>query len=142
MSPENLYIAIAHRLRDYDEATLLARLVALGATEYPLRTTSRRCADIYLASQLTPKQVQRATARLVDRGLLVVRVYPKTYTEYTVQADALRALLARPLPDARSLPGVSQEPIAFLARLEAESVLDAASATAATHSHSSTEDTP
>lgn len=142
MSPENLYIAIAHRLRDYDEATLLARLVALGATEEPIRTTSRRCADIYLAGQLTAKQVQRATARLVTRGLLAVRVYPKTYTEYTVQVDALRALLAQPLPNARFLPGVSQEPIAFLARLEAESALDAASAAAATHHLSPTEDNP
>lgn len=142
MTNTDFFIRLTHALCDYDEALVLAALAALGATEQPVRSSVRSMADIYLAQALNLQQVHRATARLVKRGLLAVRVYPKTYTEYTIQVDALRALLAQPLPNARFLPGVSQEPIAFLARLEAESALDAASAAAATHHLSPTEDTP
>jgi hypothetical protein len=142
MTNTDFFIRLTHALGDYDEALVLGTLVALGASEQALRSSGRKIADRYLAKALNLQQVQRATARLVNRGLLAVRVYPKTYTEYTVQVDALRALLAKPLPNARFLPGVSQEPIAFLARLEAESALDAASAAAATHHLSPTEDTP
>jgi hypothetical protein len=142
MTNTDFFIRLTHVLRDYDEALVLAALAALGATEQPVRSSVRSMADIYLAKALNPRQLHRATARLVTRGLLAVRVYPKTYTEYTVQVDALRALLAQPLPNARFLPGVSQEPIAFLARLEAESALDAASAAAAPHPLSPTEDNP
>ena len=130
MTSAELFIAIQHRLRDYDEATVLSLLVALGAADEPLRSSERSLAEIYLMGLLDRDRVRRATTRLGQRGLIASRVHPKTYTEYRVSVEALHTLLAQPLPDARYLPGVSQLPIPFPARQQAESVLDTVSADA------------
>ncbi|MBW8831357.1 MAG: hypothetical protein JF606_18425 [Burkholderiales bacterium] len=126
-SPE-FFAALMHRLRDYDEGVLLTYLVAQGATEVPVRSSVTKLGDNQLGGLMSRDRVHRASARLVKRGLLCTRVHPKTWTEYTVPTKALVELLAEPLPDVESIPGVSDRPIPFLVRLQAESIVDAAKA--------------
>jgi hypothetical protein len=116
MTNAEFFAILSYQLSDHDTALVLALLVAFDACEQPLRTTAMKLSGIHLRGAISTKRVQRATERLVGLGLVRTRVHPNRWTEYTVDANALTALLARPLPDAPFLPGLSKEPIGFLTR--------------------------
>ena len=119
MTNVEFFAALAHHLGDYDDALLLALLVALDADEVPLRSTPAKLARDQLGHAISAKRVQRAADRLVIRRLVTTRAYPNRWTEYSVDAAALITLLAQPLPDGPYVPGISKEPIGFLTRLAA-----------------------
>lgn len=119
MTNIEFFAALSHHLGDYDDALLLALLVALDADEQPLRTTPAKLARDQLSGAISAKRVQRAADRLITRRLLTTRAYPNRWTEYSVDPAALTALLAQPLPDGPYVPGISKEPIGFLTRLSA-----------------------
>lgn len=119
MNNTRFFVSLAHQLANYDEAVVLSLLVALDATEQPLRSTAAKLSAIHLDNAISPKRVQRATDSLVVQSLVRTRVHPNRWTEYTVDANALTTLLSRPLPEAPFLPGLSEEPISFLTRLAA-----------------------
>jgi len=128
MTNNEFFIRVLHALQDYDEAMVLGLLIAYRADDSPVRLSNRSLAEVHLGGMLSKLQVQRAVARLVKRGLLRTRVYPKTWTEYTVPPESLAELLAEPLPDVSTIPGISDQPIPFLVRLQAASIVDAAQA--------------
>jgi len=133
MTNVELYIHLIHRLAAYDDATVLAVLLAQGAAEVEVRTTSRKLAEIDLAgTNIDRSKVQRAVARLIKRGLLQTRAHPNKWTGFTVDKDQLSALLTRPLPEAHRMPGLSQQPNSFLARLQAGTAIDEAAGTSPT----------
>lgn len=113
MTNEQLFIELTHRLADYEEAMVLQLLLAWDADLKPLRSGKRKLQQA-LGSAVSIPGTERAICRLVAQGLVSTKVYPNTYTEYTVNAEAIDALLAEPLPTLKWLPGVSQEPIHFL----------------------------
>ena len=119
MTNSEFFIALNHLLRDYDEAVVLAMLVALDADEQPLRSTPAKLAQVHLDRCLADFSIRRAAERLTQRGLVSTRVHPHRWTEYSVDPVALTALLAQPLPDGPYVPGLSKEPIGFLTRLSA-----------------------
>jgi hypothetical protein len=127
MTNQEFYVHLLHRLGSYDDATLLALLIAQGAIEAPLRTTPQKLAEIFLAgTAIDRNRVKRAVSRLQERGLVSTVAQPNRWTEYTVHEQAVRALLSISMPESRFMPGVSQHPIPFLARLDAEPALGAA----------------
>lgn len=133
MRNEEFYIGLLHRLGNYDDATVLALLVAQGASEGPVRTSPQKLAEIFLAgTAIDRNRVQRAISRLCEQGLVSAQAQRNRWTEYSVIGSAMRELLGRPMPDSRLMPGVSQHPIPFLARLEAESIVDTAVEAAST----------
>lgn len=113
MTTDQLFIALIHRLADYEEAMVMQLLLAWDADRTPLRSGKRKLQQA-LGPSVSEKGVWRAVERLTHQGLVSTKVYPNTYTEYTVNAEAIEALLAEPLPTLKWLPGVSQEPIHFL----------------------------
>lgn len=130
MTHEAFYVRLLHALGNYDDATMLALLVAQGAVDAPVRSSAQKLAEIYLAgSMIDRNRVQRAVARLIAGGFVSTQAQHRGWTEFTVVETALRSLLARPVPESRVMPGLSSHPIPFLARLEAE--LPSGSATGA-----------
>lgn len=113
MTNDQLFIALIHKLADYEEAMVLQLLLAWDADRKPLRSGKRKLQQA-LGASISEPSVQRAVGRLVDQGLIATKVYPNTYTEYTVDVESLEELLAEPLEPLKWLPGVSQEPIHFL----------------------------
>lgn len=131
MTNTSFFVSLIHHLGDYDDAVVLALLVALDATEQPMRSTAAKLGVIHLDGAIGPKRIQRATDRLIERGLIRTRVYPNRWTEYTVDVDALTDLLNQPLPDAPYMPGLSKVPIGFLTRRAALAATAASPPTAA-----------
>lgn len=113
MTNEKLFIALVHRLADYEEAMVLQLLLTLDADRKPLRSGKRKLQQS-LGASVSVRGAERAVSRLVAQGLITTKVYPNTYTEYTVNVESLEELLAEPLEPLKWLPGVSQEPIHFL----------------------------
>jgi hypothetical protein len=113
MTNEQLFIALIHRLADYEEAMVLQLLLTLDADRKPLRSGKRKLQQS-LGASVSVRGAERAVSRLVAQGLITTKVYPNTYTEYTVNVESLEELLADPLEPLKWLPGVSQEPIHFL----------------------------
>lgn len=113
MTNEQLFIALVHRLADYEEAMVLQLLLTLDADRKPLRSGKRKLQQS-LGASVSVRGAERAVSRLVAQGLITTKVYPNTYTEYTVNVESLEELLAEPLEPLKWLPGVSQEPIHFL----------------------------
>lgn len=140
MSNEQLFIRLLHALRDYDEALLLGLMLALGAEASPVRSTAVKLSNNLLGGALSRWAVQRAIGRLCAKGLLLTRVRPKTFTEFSVLVDALDALLSLPLPESRYLPGISQLPISYLAQQRSEAVVYAAGPSAGAAHLTSLED--
>jgi hypothetical protein len=97
------FLDVLHRLADYTEAVLLHALIAQGACKEPFRTTVTKVFKLHAYGILSKTQIQRASARLVKKGLLLVTVHPKTWTEYLVPREAFEQFLAEPLPS--NLPG-------------------------------------
>jgi hypothetical protein len=131
LSTADLYVQLIHRLADYDDATVLALLIARGATEAEFRSTSRNLAEVDLAGVLNRSKVQRAVSRLVARGLLQTQARPNRWTGYKVNEDRLLDLLAQPVAIADALQRLSQHPIPFLARLQSGSTIDVTATRAA-----------
>lgn len=111
-----LFTNLAHRFASYDDAVVLALLLALDADEQPLRSTAAKLSHIHLDGNLSDDRFRRATDRLVEKGLVRTRVYPNRWTEYSVDVATLMHLLDQPLPEAPYMPGLSKQPIGFLTR--------------------------
>lgn len=110
----------AHAL---DTASFFVRLlVALGgdyASAAAIALLLRRKADLAFVGastrdmsgrigELVPRRtLSRAVERLADMGLLERQVHPNTTTEIRINCEALRALLAQPLPSSAVLPGIT-----------------------------------
>ena len=123
LTNESLLVRFMHALGDKDSAFLLWYLLAQEGDANRLRL-SRRTIHGDLGGTVGLSNVLVATNRLVNAGLLSIRVHPRTYTEYSVDADAVAALLQRPLPQANFLPGIAPTNFPFLARLNAVASFD------------------
>lgn len=128
------FINLLYPLGNYDDAVVLALLLALDADDQPVRSSATKLSQIHLDHSLSDDRVRRATDRLVEQGLVRTRVYPNRWTEYTVDVQALTELLDRPLPEAPYMPGLSKEPIGFLTR-RAALAAKATSPASATETH-------
>lgn len=118
LTPEGLLVHLMHALSDRDSAYLLWYLLAQRADVSPLRS-SRRVIHSDLGGAIGLTNVLTATSRLIDVGLVSTRVYPKTFTEYRVDAHAVSELLGRPLSGANFLPGILPREIPFVTRWNA-----------------------
>lgn len=119
LTSEGLLVRLLHALNDRDSAYLLWYLLAQQADTGPLKT-SRRAIHSDLGGVVGLTNIRIATNRLVEAGLIEVRVHPKTFTEYRVVSEALTELIQAPLLDANFLPGVRPTELAFLKKWNAE----------------------
>lgn len=78
MTNDQLFIALIHKLADYEEAMVLQLLLAWDADRKPLRSGKRKLQQA-LGASISEPSVQRAVGRLVDQGLIATKVYPNTY---------------------------------------------------------------
>lgn len=113
MENSELFVRLVHVLDNRMDAMFLLALLGQGADRRPFRTTQTVLGERYLQGALSRTQIFRSTDRLRTRGLISTRIYPKTWTEFTVNGEALRALLASQASRLDTLPGLNQEPIAF-----------------------------
>jgi hypothetical protein len=118
MSDAELFFRLSIALENYDQALVMTVLLAVEADSQPFRCTQSKLATRYLGGLLNRNRVDRAIERLHAKGLVATRIYPKTWSEYTVDGPALAALLRKPLPPHALIPGVSHDPIPFIAYLE------------------------
>lgn len=123
LTNELLLVRFMHALGDKDSAFLLWYLLAQEGDVHRLRL-SRRTIHGDLGGTIGLSNVLVATTRLVNAGLISTRVHPRTFTEYSVDANAVAALLKRPLPQANFLPGITPSNFPFLARLNAVASVD------------------
>lgn len=123
LTNESLLVRFIHALGDKDSAFLLWYLLAQDGDANCLRL-SRRTIHSDLGGAIGLSNVLVATSRLVNAGLISIRVHPRTYTEYSVDANAVIALLKRPLPPANFLPGIAPSHIPFLTRANAHASFD------------------
>lgn len=117
MDSKALFVELLHRLRKfedgkYSDAMLLHYLLRQGANEAEFKTTAVKVALDALSGCLNRWEVQRSIVRLTEMGLISTRVHANTRTHFSVNRDAVLALLARPLP--RNLPGIDERSFPFL----------------------------
>ena len=102
---------------DYAAAAVLLALLQLhadrGFVKASYRALGAQCA------KLPFKVVERALRRLASAGLVEARSQPNVVGSYRVDAEALRALIATPLPENVLIPGIT--PIPALQRLFTDS---------------------
>ena len=143
MDSKALFNELLHRLSKYEDgkysdAMLLHYLLRQGADGIEFKTTAVAVALDALAGCLNRRDVQRSTERLTNMGLISTRVHANTRTHFTVNREAVLALLAKPLP--RNLPGIDARHFPFLDEWRAVQT-NAASADAA-NEHITTEALP
>jgi hypothetical protein len=117
MNSKLLFNELLHRLAKYEhgkysDAMLLHYLLRQGADDIEFKSTAVKVALDALAGCLNRWEVQRSIERLTKLGLIATRVHANTRTHFTVNRDAVLALLAKPLP--RNLPGIDERHFAFL----------------------------
>lgn len=117
MDSKALFNELIHRLSKYEDgkysdAMLLHYLLRQGADDAEYKTTAVKVAFDALAGCLNRRDVQRSTERLSQLGLISTRVHANTRTHFTVNREAVLALLAKPLP--RNLPGIDERHFPFL----------------------------
>jgi hypothetical protein len=117
MSSKELFNELLHRLHKfeqgkYSDAMLLHYLLRQGADDTEFKSTAVKVALDALAGCLNRRDVQRSIERLTQLGLIATRVHANTRTHFTVNRDAVLALLAKPLP--RNLPGIDERHFGFL----------------------------
>ena len=117
MDSKALFNELLHRLRKYEDgkysdAMLLHYLLRQGADDAEFKTTAVKVALDALAGCLNRRDVQRSIVRLSQLGLISTRVHANTRTHFTVNREAVLALLAKPLP--RNLPGIDERHFPFL----------------------------
>ena len=117
MDSKALFNELLHRLRKhedgkYSDAMLLHYLLRQGADETEFKSTAVKVALDALAGCLNRWEVQRSIDRLSQLGLISTRVHANTRTHFTVNREAVLALLAKPLP--RNLPGIDERHFPFL----------------------------
>lgn len=117
MDSKALFNELLHRLRKYadgkySDAMLLHYLLRQGADDAEFKTTAVKVALDALYGCINRRDVQRSIDRLTELGLISTRVHANTRTHFTVNRDAVLALLAKPLP--RNLPGIDERHFPFL----------------------------
>ncbi len=117
MDSSQLFVEILHRLHKYEDgkysdALLLHYLLRQGAEEAEFKTTAVKVALDAMSGCINRRDVQRSIVRLTEMGLISTRVHANTRTHFSVNRDAVLALLARPLP--RNLPGIDERFFPFL----------------------------
>lgn len=100
------------RLSDVKASMVLTHLLECQADVSEYQTTFERIAYDATDEYLTKRQVRLATAKLTKLGLVSTMAHPNTRTYFTVNRDAVLALLAQPLP--KRLPGMSDRNFPFL----------------------------
>lgn len=117
MDSKALFNELLHRLRKfedgkYSDAMLLHYLLRQGADGSEFKTTAIKVALDALHGCLNRWEVQRSIVRLSQLGLISTRVHANTRTHFSVNRQAVLALLAKPLP--RNLPGIDERHFPFL----------------------------
>jgi DNA-binding MarR family transcriptional regulator len=117
MDSKALFNELLHRLRKYEDgkysdAMLLHYLLRQGADDSEFKSTAVKVALDALSGCLNRWEVQRSIDRLSQLGLISTRVHANTRTHFTVNREAVLALLAKPLP--RNLPGIDERHFPFL----------------------------
>lgn len=117
MDSKSLFNELLHRLSKYEngkysDAMLLHYLLRQGADGEEFKSTAVKVALDALSGCLNRWEVQRSIERLTQLGLISTRVHANTRTHFTVNREAVLALLAKPLP--RNLPGIDERHFPFL----------------------------
>ena len=117
MDSKTLFNELLHRLCKYEggkysDAMLLHYLIRQGADDVEFKSTAVKVALDALAGCVNRRDVQRSIERLTQLGLISTRIHANTRTHFTVNRDAVLALLAKPLP--RNLPGLDERSFPFL----------------------------
>lgn len=129
MTSHELFVRLAYALDQHDDACLLMVLLARNAVDQSRRLTTTTIAERDTPGHMDRNRVKRATDRLVARGLIRTRVYVKTWTEYTIDGAALRALLANSAERLSKLPGLDGQSIAFADTFDLPAPTDAVQVT-------------
>lgn len=119
MDSKTLFNELLHRLSKYEDgkysdAMLLHYLLRQGADVQEFKSTAVAIALDALSGCVNRRDVQRSIERLTSSGLIATRVHANTRTHFSVNPEAVLALLAKPLP--RNLPGLDDRHFAFLDR--------------------------
>ena len=112
-----LFNELLHRLCKYEDckysdAMLLHYLLRQGADGTELKTTAVKVALDALHGCINRRDVQRSVERLTKLELISTRVHANTRTHFSVNRQAVLALLEKPLP--RNLPGIDERHFPFL----------------------------
>lgn len=131
-----LFNELLHRLCKYEDckysdAMLLHYLLRQGADGTEFKTTAVKVALDALHGCINRRDVQRSVERLTKLELISTRVHANTRTHFSVNRQAVLALLEKPLP--RNLPGIDERHFPFLDEWESLHS-DASSADAANQS--------
>lgn len=102
---------------DFAKTAIVWALLSRSADRDWVETSSKTMAE-ELGGLVTRTSVQRALESLVADGLVDRRIHPNYYTKYMVNTAALERLLARPLPEARILPGLGPDLLPWLRRVK------------------------
>ncbi|WP_157539097.1 hypothetical protein [Hydrogenophaga flava] len=112
-----LFNELLHRLCKYEDckysdAMLLHYLLRQGADGTEFKTTAVKVALDALHGCINRRDVQRSVERLTKLELISTRVHANTRTHFSVNRQAVLALLEKPLP--RNLPGIDERHFPFL----------------------------
>lgn len=122
MRSQQLFVELVHRLRNYSDAAVLFTALRQGAALREFKVSTTTFALDLLGGQVNKWKVQRSLQRLSDLELVTLRIHENYRTHIKVDADAVRALLRRPVSD--FLPGLRDEAFEFLDEPEAEDLQD------------------
>lgn len=116
MTSARLFVELLHRLRDFHEAMVLHAVMQEHADVSEFKTSAAKISLNLLSGQADRKQVQRAIARLEDKGLVQSRSNYRAFI--SVDRDAVESLLR--IPVSNFLPGLRTEGFPFLDYLNAK----------------------
>lgn len=105
MTNEQLFIHVMHRLGKYSDAMVLFAILHDHGDERQVKTSAVKLALDALHRQVTPKQAQRALARLESLGLIEVKPHPNWRTVITLKSEALLQFLNQEPKLSNMLPG-------------------------------------
>ena len=94
-----------HRLGKYSDAMVLFAILHDHGDERQVKTSAVKLALDALHRQVTPKQAQRALARLESLGLIEVKPHPNWRTVITLKSEALLQFLNQEPKLSNMLPG-------------------------------------
>lgn len=91
---------------DYQAAATIVVLLRRKA-DIAFVGASYRDLSARLGGLVPMRTIARAIDRLAELGLIERQMHPNTATELRINSEALRALLAQPLPSSAVLPGIT-----------------------------------
>ncbi|HRL52678.1 MAG TPA: hypothetical protein PK805_00400 [Acidovorax temperans] len=120
MTTQKFFIELLHQLKNYSDAAVLFTAIQQGAVLREFKVSTTTFALDLLGGCVNKWKVQRSLQRLSDLGVITLRIHENYRTHIKVDADAVRALLRRPLCEV--LPGMRDESFEFLSDQDDEAL--------------------